>query len=79
MHPNTFGGLEPPGPAGGAYVLPRPLDLLGEGGKGRGPTLKRDERREERRKGWKRGKGNSRKVKVSIINSAYRHTVGGVA
>ena len=59
MHPNTFGGLEPPGPAGGAYVLPRPPiaamgDLLGEGGKGRGPTLKRDERRKERRKGVER-------------------------
>jgi len=24
MHQNTFGGWAPPGPAGGALVLPRP-------------------------------------------------------
>jgi len=70
-------------PLGELMCSPDPLaamgDLLGEGGKGRGPTLKRDERRKKGERGWKGGKGNSRKVKVSTINTAYRHTVGGVA
>ena len=34
MHQNTFGGQAPPGPAGGAYVLP-PNPLAAKGGKGR--------------------------------------------
>jgi len=34
LHQNAFGGLAPPGPAGGAIVLPRPLAVIREGRKG---------------------------------------------
>ena len=37
MHQNTFGGRTPPGPAGGACALPKPLAAMGV------PTSKRRE------------------------------------
>ena len=53
MHQNTSGGRAPPGPAGGAYALPRPTSCNGvyfyiKGGKGgKGPACKGREGRGE--------------------------------
>ena len=62
----AFGGRAPPGPAGGAIVLPRPPSRYKEGRKGMGKEMvgigDREERegrkrREGVRTDWKRGGG----------------------
>jgi len=59
LHKNAFGGLAPPGPAGGATALPQtPSRYKGEGrvGNGEGEEGEGMEGREEIRRGGK-GKG----------------------
>jgi len=48
VHQNTFGGRKPPGPAGGAYALLRPLAAIMRNG---GVLLRGTEEREGRREG----------------------------